>query len=277
MNTLADLLKYANKNTAQSNTDQMGLLSDLWNGFNNNPQNQRTVDSIKGMFGILPAGAGDVASGLLAADDVRRGDYLSAGLNGVGVLPYVPSLGGYIPAMAGAIKKTSSGINDFDRYYSIKIDSLKRKLEETLLDDSLKNLGDAGLKFRKAVIQEKIKTAKSNPEDVFGNPHDYINYTGMKGEKFKISKLRDAELEDIHNKLKDFAKNNFDNVESLSSDMSSSRYINLPTGERIRISDHQLPRLFVDKHGIPDFNISSYDEMNQAINDLMKRHNLIIK
>lgn len=96
MNTLADLLKYIDNNTAQSNTNQMGLLSDLWKGFNNNSDNQKTVDAMKGMFGLLPGGPGDVASGLLAADDVRRGDFLSAGLNGVGVLPYVPALGGIL-------------------------------------------------------------------------------------------------------------------------------------------------------------------------------------
>jgi hypothetical protein len=69
------------------------IVKKLWKGFGNNPLNQRTVDSMKGMLGLLPLGAGDVASGLLAADDVRRGDYVSAGLNGVGVLPYVPSMG----------------------------------------------------------------------------------------------------------------------------------------------------------------------------------------
>lgn len=74
--------------------DTWKIVRNLWDTFDNNPDNQRTVDSMKGMLGLLPAGAGDVASGLLAADDVRRGDYLSAGLNGVGMLPYVPSLAG---------------------------------------------------------------------------------------------------------------------------------------------------------------------------------------
>lgn len=78
--------------------DQKKIVRTLWNGFGNNPRNQETVDAIKGMFGLLPLGAGDVASGLLAADDVRRGDYLSAGLNGVGLLPFVPSMAGMVKA-----------------------------------------------------------------------------------------------------------------------------------------------------------------------------------
>ena len=73
-----------------------GLLGDLWDTFGNNPRNQETIDAMKGMLGIIPAGYGDVAAGLLAADDIRRGDYLSAGLNGVGMLPYIPAMGGII-------------------------------------------------------------------------------------------------------------------------------------------------------------------------------------
>lgn len=72
------------------------IAKNLWNTFGNNPDNQKTVDSMKGMLGLLPAGAGDVASGLLAADDVRRGDYGSAALNGVGVLPFIPSMAGIV-------------------------------------------------------------------------------------------------------------------------------------------------------------------------------------
>lgn len=82
--------------------DQLGIVKKLWDTFGNNPRNQETVDAMKGMFGLLPLGAGDVASGLLAADDIRRKDYTSAALNGVGVLPYVPSLG--MGLLGGVIK-----------------------------------------------------------------------------------------------------------------------------------------------------------------------------
>lgn len=106
---LDDFFKYIKENTpATSKVPQGDIARSLYDGFNNNPDNQKTVDAMKGMFGLLPGGAGDVASGLLAADDVRRGDYLSAGLNGVGVLPYVPSIGQYAPVLAGMIK-TSRG------------------------------------------------------------------------------------------------------------------------------------------------------------------------
>lgn len=41
-------------------------------------------------------GLSDVMSGLLALDDLRKGDYGSAGLNGLGLLPFVPALGGML-------------------------------------------------------------------------------------------------------------------------------------------------------------------------------------
>jgi hypothetical protein len=94
---LDDFFNYLKANTpAESKIPQTELASQLWNGFNNNPDNQKTVDAMKGMAGVIPGGVGDLASGLLAADDLRRGDYLSAGLNGVGVLPFVPSLAGLL-------------------------------------------------------------------------------------------------------------------------------------------------------------------------------------
>lgn len=92
---MVGLLDYAKANTPKpSGKPITGLIGELWRGFGNNPRNQETVDAMKGMLGLIPLGPGDVAAGALAADDVRRGDYTSAALNSVGMLPYVPALGG---------------------------------------------------------------------------------------------------------------------------------------------------------------------------------------
>lgn len=44
----------------------------------------------------VPTPVGDVASGLLAAQDVSKGNYGSAALNALGLLPFIPSMGGVL-------------------------------------------------------------------------------------------------------------------------------------------------------------------------------------
>lgn len=62
-----------------------GLLNSEWT-----PENVRMAGEAASM---IPNPAGDIASGLLAIDDVRQGNYGDAALNGLGLLPFVPSLG----------------------------------------------------------------------------------------------------------------------------------------------------------------------------------------
>jgi hypothetical protein len=44
----------------------------------------------------VPTPVGDVASGLLAAQDVSKGNYGTAALNALGLLPFIPSMGGIV-------------------------------------------------------------------------------------------------------------------------------------------------------------------------------------
>ena len=99
--------------------DTWKIARNLWDTFDNNPANQRTVDAMKGMFGLLPAGAGDVASGLLAADDVRRGDYMNAALNGVGVLPFIPSMAGMVKGKGDDIAKAIRQPTKYEQAHEI--------------------------------------------------------------------------------------------------------------------------------------------------------------
>lgn len=55
------------------------------------PENIRTAGEVASM---MPNPAGDVISGLLAVDDLRKGDYGSAALNSLGLVPFVPAMGG---------------------------------------------------------------------------------------------------------------------------------------------------------------------------------------
>lgn len=57
------------------------------------PENIRTAGEYASM---TPNPIGDIASGLLAADDLRKGNYGEAALNGLGLLPFVPAMGGVL-------------------------------------------------------------------------------------------------------------------------------------------------------------------------------------
>lgn len=59
--------------------------------------NLRTAGEVASM---TPTPLGDVASGMLAVDDLRKGDYLGAAGNAVGLLPFVPAMGGVIQKMS---------------------------------------------------------------------------------------------------------------------------------------------------------------------------------
>lgn len=58
-----------------------------------NYDNLRTAGEVASM---TPTPVGDFASGMLALDDLRKGDYLGAAGNAVGLLPFVPGIGGII-------------------------------------------------------------------------------------------------------------------------------------------------------------------------------------
>ena len=56
------------------------------------PQDPSLLDVVAN----VPNPAGDVASGLLAAQDVSKGNYGTAVLNSLGLLPFVPSMGAIV-------------------------------------------------------------------------------------------------------------------------------------------------------------------------------------
>jgi hypothetical protein len=69
---------------------------------------------------LMPV-SGDIQSGVMAAQDLKKGNYGSAALNSIGLLPFIPSLG-------GVIKNTKIGDIGFDPRYD------PRKLEQERLN-----------------------------------------------------------------------------------------------------------------------------------------------
>lgn len=67
--------------------------------------------SLLNVVSAVPTPVGDVASGLLAAQDVSKGNYGTAALNALGLLPFVPSMGA-ITAFHGSPKELIG--NKFD-------------------------------------------------------------------------------------------------------------------------------------------------------------------
>ena len=74
---------------------------------NNAGANAGLLDAAMGINQFLPV-TGDIQSGLLAGRDLGRGDYKSAALNSLGLLPFIPSMG-------GVIKKVDK-VSDIGRY-----------------------------------------------------------------------------------------------------------------------------------------------------------------
>lgn len=80
-----------------------GLLNAEWT-----PRNVRNAGEV---MSLIPNPVGDVASGLLAVDDMRKGNYGEAALNGLGLLPFVPAMAGITRGemFADALKKVGGG------------------------------------------------------------------------------------------------------------------------------------------------------------------------
>ena len=86
----------------------MGLLDTIISGYKNGmgllaPNDQdleMRAEIAKGLLGFAPS-VGDAISGYDAVQSARQGNYGEAALNGIGLLPFIPSMGGlvkHIPA-----------------------------------------------------------------------------------------------------------------------------------------------------------------------------------
>jgi hypothetical protein len=72
--------------------------------------------SLLDVVSTVPNPVGDVASGLLAAQDFSKGNYGSAALNSLGLLPFIPSM--------GAITTWHGSPNIFDKFDTSKIKNM---------------------------------------------------------------------------------------------------------------------------------------------------------
>jgi hypothetical protein len=80
---------------------------------------QEEPDNID-ILASFPTGVGDAASALLAVRDIKRGNYGQAFLNGLGVIPFIPSMGGTIKNVGGALSSLKNDLSSsVDRLSSL--------------------------------------------------------------------------------------------------------------------------------------------------------------
>jgi hypothetical protein len=92
----------------------MASLADKKKALDWSKRNAQGFQGILDVNQFLPV-TGDVQSGVMAAQDVKKGNYGSAALNSIGLLPFIPALGG-ITAWHGSPAK-------FNKFDSSKIGS----------------------------------------------------------------------------------------------------------------------------------------------------------
>lgn len=130
-------------------------------------RNQQAFQGILDVNQFIPV-SGDVQSGLMAADDLRNQQYGSAALNAVGLLPFIPSLGGVIknikPAKESLYEVASSNF-DFALPIgnkTVDINSLKGMVSSSAFDKNKINKLSEQIKSPNGYIERLIIDDKGN-------------------------------------------------------------------------------------------------------------------
>lgn len=207
------------------------------------PENVRTAGEVASM---MPNPAGDVISGLLAVDDLRKGNYGDAALNSLGLVPFVPALG-------GAIKQTGNlgkSLSLPDEIASARRLPVFGTLPESSAWDVAGNVyANMAAKIRALKNGDYVVEAapawgaKNKPFFAVGdNPSELAQYAvdRLSRSDKSIAAANKAKFDkSVLGKLKKEFGDNFDLGRST---QSKSEYItHTPSGTKIRISDHNLP------------------------------------
>lgn len=136
---------------------------------------KRNLAAFEGLLNVnqfLPV-TGDIQSGILAAQDVRNKDYSSAALNALGVLPFIPALGGVLAPKKyrGETLKNLPSKVEVDG----KIDEFGT--DQRIVDTARQYMADRGMTYsplkeytqvdvnRAKKIADAFEKMKNNPSD----------------------------------------------------------------------------------------------------------------
>lgn len=188
-NRLADLMPRGLLGAARqyiSDAAPGGVLNAEWT-----PENVRTAGEVASM---MPNPAGDVISGLLAVDDLRKGDYGSAALNGLGLVPFIPAMSGMLKFPLGRIPETRREID----YLA---DMLKRHGGNALnrIEDGASNVSASRyITFKRGDLDlPDLQVRISNHGDMY--PSQFASM----GERFSVDPRSGNTYEEAVNWLKD--------------------------------------------------------------------------
>lgn len=217
---------------------------------------------------------GDALSGGMAMYDAAKGDYGSAAMNAVGLLPFVPGLGGMIktarPSKYGKIPdeidalKSSSGLgrNELWQNYGDNAALIKNNMDMTIYP---LNNGDYALSHNPA-WGNKSKAFYAVGDD----PEELVNYSLGRVEKSNKA-IKSSEEKKYSKSLAGLLEAEYGPVFSYAnSGRSASQYItHNPSGQKIRISDHDLPLGYVQSDLDVPIGLSEKDKL-KAIMDFLK-------
>jgi hypothetical protein len=170
------------------------------------------VENAKFINSFMPI-SGDIQSGIQAVDDVKNKKYASALLNSVGLLPFVPSLGGMVKDISiyknleNLNKSTAPKIpvnNIFKNDYKI-IPSESRKLIDNIID-----LGkEKDLPIESVDISKIVPTQKNVN---ISNMKDVSNIKNPKDEILAVKNNENYYIVDGHHRIANEILNNKENV-----------------------------------------------------------------
>ncbi len=259
----------------------MGLLDTGYSAVNG--QSPRKSDrqipgeemNIRGLLDLatnIPV-VGDALSGGMAVYDAARGDYPSAAMNALGVLPFIPSFGGVIksvrpskfgkiPDEISAMKSGGLDKSELWQNYSDRAGLINKNMDMTIYP---LNNGDYVLSHNPA-WGSKSKGFYAVGDDA----NELVNYSLGRVSKSDKS-IQSASDKKYSNSLAGMLENEYGPVFSFSnSNRSASQYItHNPSGQKIRISDHDLPLGYVQAdHDVP-ISLSDKDKF-KSIMDFLK-------
>lgn len=292
---LEDFFSYLKANTpAESKIPQTELARQLWDGFNNNPQNTATKNSVVDMMTNSPV-VGDLLSGLIGAGQIGKGlvndissinqptaqdmvhqmsssNYGEGALNLIGTLPLVPALGGVInikgkgiapPELIGNVVKGMNVLPSSSRY-----DAAGNLFED--LYAGIRPLQDGNYLGRyNPPWGSKSKDFYAVGDNI-DELADYMLARKHKSDSAIESAQKQKESNSLIGQLKKQLGVEDSAFDFARSTQSKSQYFTYkPTGTKIRISNHSLP-LHYDQPDVDLREWMSDEDKLQRILDAIK-------
>jgi hypothetical protein len=240
-----------------------GLLADSYQTgaqayFPNEQDVKARPDLAKGLLQFVP-GPGDAISGYDAVQSARQGNYGEAALNGIGMLPFLPAMGGMIKETGNFSKK----LHVPEQLSGKIVTPVMGSLPESQLYDKagMFSVGTAGNgDLRKLMNGDYLAIltpqwlGKSKPYYAIGDtPEELVANVRKVADNSNraITAARTAKIpKEVRGELeKKFGKNFSYDISNASN--SNSYYItHKPSGTKIRVSDHDLPGYYENSASI---------------------------